>query len=218
MRKVITYTILVSLLALILPVALCAYPSALNLVPTADMMGANQLKLSYESDGHNQPFGDEQAEYIYSQVGIGDKLEFGVDLYDIRHSNEAFYNAKYLVTAEKDNVPAIAIGARCISAVCKTSLYAVGYRSFEKARLHFGAETQDGENYLMFGADYDLGSGVSLLADWETGVGQYSTAGIYWQASKAASLGLYWAHNNTASLRDTYDYLGGYVAYTFTLK
>jgi len=218
LRKLFTLTVIAVLAAFVLPVALWAYPSALNLAPCADILGANQLRIAYESDGHNQPYDDGNLEYIYTQIGIGGKFEFGVDFYDVRHASDKFFNAKYLVTAEKENTPAIAIGTRNISDVSKTSYYALGCKTYGKARLHFGGETQDGVTTGILGTDYLLAKGVSFLADYQSGQTHYSTAGVYWQATPAIGFNLYWARNNTSALRDTYDYVGAYAAYTLTLK
>lgn|GEM_PF-3431633 len=218
MKKVTTQIFFTILIALALPAALWAFPTALNLVPTADILGANTMRIAYESDGHNQPFDNPHTEYFYTQIGLGGKFEFGADDYDFRHIAYKVYNAKYLLTAENEITPAIAIGFKDVSDISKTNYYVAGYKTYGKARLHFGGETQDSKSWLFLGTDYVLAHGLYFIADWQTGKGRNASAGVAWEATKAICFSLYFTKNNTSSLRDTSDYVGGYVGYTFPLK
>ena len=194
-----------------------AYPTALNLIPTADILEANNLRVAYESDGKNQPFGQPNFQYIYTEYGIGDRLEFGVDGYDVTHAGQLYYNAKYLLLSENASIPAIAAGVWTVSAETQPAYYLTGYKSLNKLRLHAGVESQAGTGRLQFGVDYTLTPDLSVLADYQTGVGRYHTIGLFYTPTSRIGINIYYAHNNTPALRGT-DYLAAYVGYTLPLK
>ncbi|MEI7834497.1 MAG: hypothetical protein WCJ56_15015, partial [bacterium] len=105
-------TALVAFALLITGIPASAYPSALNLIPTAAVLLANTAVFGYEIDGHQQPFDSTgRAQTLYSQVGIDGKLEAGVDLYSFTDGNTATLNAKYLLLEGTDELPAVAVGA-----------------------------------------------------------------------------------------------------------
>lgn len=213
----ITTFLTTAILTLGIAASAFSFPCAINLIPCADQMGQNNLRLSYESDGYHSPYDSPYTQYIYTQYGINDRMEVGVDFYDIDGSNDKFYNAKYSVLTESDKMPAVAVGAMYISDVTKTSYYAVGCKTLKSMRVHFGAQTQDGNSWLLFGADKKIGKALSVLADYQSGVGGFHTIGLYWQANTATGVALYYGRNNTADLRDSTDFIGLNIGYTLPL-
>jgi hypothetical protein len=194
-----------------------AYPTALNLIPTADIMGPSSFRLGYESDGHNQPFGSSRYQYAYTQVGLTPRLEAGADLYGFGSSNETALNVKYLLSPESKKSPAVALGVMSVGNGLSPSYYAVGFRSFNKFRFHAGAQTQSDAGWMLLGADYALTPQVSILADAQTGDSRCKTLGVYWQASPKTAIGVYACQFNSSSSSSS-DYIGGYALYTFPLK
>lgn len=202
---------------LMLSAAALAYPGGLNLIPTTDVLAANSFRLGYEADGPDQPFDTGYTEYIYSQFGVTDRLEVGLDVYDVDGASMEYFNAKYLLTSENGSTPAVAAGTMLVGSDSKPSFYAVGSRSCMGGRLHFGVQNQSDRTWGLFGVDYPISEQFFLLADYQTGRGLYHTVGIYWQQSDSLGATVYFVRNNTASLRDSGDYVGLNLAYTWAL-
>lgn len=194
-----------------------AGPTTLNIVPTADILKSNVLRVSYEADGHDQPYCDDYTAYTFTEYGVGDKAELGIDFYDINGSNKSRLNGKYLLFGEKDNHPAVAVGAMNIGDNCKTRFYMVGTKSVNKYRFHLGADTSGNEDAMMMGMEYSLNNTLTLMADYKSGIGNYHTLGLWWQASPTIGINPYFARNNTDDLRSTADYWGLYVGYKMKL-
>lgn len=199
-------------------VAAQAFPCAINLIPCADQIGSKNLRFSYESEGYKSPYDKPYSEYIYTQYGINDKTEVGVDFYNIDGSNDKYYNAKYSLFSETAKVPAVAVGAMYISDVTKPSYYAVGCKTLKELRVHFGAQTQGGDSWALLGADKKIGKSLTLLADYQSGIGHYHTVGLYWQTNSSLAVTLYYARNNTEALRDSTNYVGLNFGYMLPLN
>lgn len=201
--------------------AVYAYPGACVLIPTCDTMAAKSIRLSYEAEGHTNPYDRGYTEYLYTQIGIGGRLEVGADVYDIKSIYSpapVYYNAKYLLLKETAKYPALAAGTMLIGNNVSASYYIVGCKSFKQTRLHLGAQTKNNDTWALIGSDYALGHGLSLLADWQTGDGRYQAYSIYWQTTPSIGLTLYYATNNTSELKSSTDYVAFNIGYTFTYK
>lgn len=202
---------------IILTVALSTRVSSspgLNTVPTADILGASQVRLGYESDGGNWPYANGHTEYIYTGYGIGGRFQLNIDFYDVRRACNTYYSATYLIQKEEQHQPALAIGVENVSRVSQAGYYAVGYRTSGKARLHFGVQRQGAVNSLILGVDYVMCRKLTFLVDWQSGEGFFSGVGIFWQATPNVGIQLYAVHNNTEPASD---YMGLYAGYTFPL-
>lgn len=198
-----------------------AYPGSCCLIPTTDMLVPGTMRLAYESDGRNNPYDKNNTQYLYAQYGVSKKLEVGVDLYDVTRvsgGNTTYFNGKYLLMAETKKKPALAVGGMFIGTSADPTYYAIACKSFDKARLHIGAQTSDGSTSTLLGSDYALGNGWSAMADYQSGPGRWHTLGLFWQESPEVGILLYYVRNNTADLRADNDYVGFNIAYTFPLK
>lgn len=220
MTKLAILTAVVIMIGLVPGVAL-AYPGSINLIPSTDIVGANSLRLSYESEGGNQPYGTGYTQYLYTQFGIGSKLELGYDVYDIKNvtdSRVGYWNAKYLVAPETDGTPAIAVGSMFIGAESKSSYYAVGSKTFGDYCLHLGAETQGDHNWTLAGFNCPLAKSFTFLADYQSGGLGCGTLGVNWQQSSTLNFTVYWTRFNNDALRDTSDFVGFNAAYTLPVN
>lgn len=194
-----------------------AYPGALNLIPIPDVLGSREMRFAYESDGHKSPFGNREASYLYTEFGMGRNVEVGADLYDVSGANVTYLNAKYRINPESGVRPALAVGVMNVANGIDPSYYAISAKTVGRSHAYLGVQSQGGRTSAMLGSDYKLTEKTSLLFDWQTGSGYWSTAGIYWQAKPAVGVTLYFVRNNDRGLSDT-DYLGLNVAYTFSEK
>lgn len=201
----------------VLPSLASAFPGAVNLIPCTDLVGANNLRLGYESDGHAQPYDSPYTQYLYSEYGVNDKLEIGLDSYDTENSTKNYFNAKYLVSGENGKMPAIAVGTMFVNSNNKSSFFAVGCKTFGKTRFHLGAQTQGDKDWLLVGADYAINDKFTLLADYQSGQNLYQTLGLYWKANQSLGVTVYYVRNNTEALRDT-DVLCLNLGYTLALQ
>lgn len=193
-----------------------AYPGSLNIIPCTDILSNNSFRLAYEADGSKQPFSDGYVPYAMTQYGIGGKMEVGVDVNNVGNDQTTVLNAKYLVTKGTASLPPVAVGAWNIGKHCAPMYYAVACKQLNKARLHYGAQTQAGSTWGMLGVDKILTPTLTLILDWQTGPGHLGTAGIYWQTTPVVGVLAYAGRNNTSELRDTTNFVGLNIAYTFT--
>ncbi|MCX6343500.1 MAG: hypothetical protein NT018_00330 [Armatimonadetes bacterium] len=195
-----------------LPSLVLAYPTAVSVIPSTDVIGANNLKLAYESNGNDQPFDTDNAEYFYTQYGIGEKFELGVDVYDLGGHDKKYLNAKYMISAESETMPAISVGAMYIGDGNAPLFYAVGSRSFGAARLFVGAQTWDDNDSMLLGASYKINEAFSAAADYQSSAWGRSTLGLTWHATTELSATLYGSRNNDRTL-DAGDYIGLVIGY-----
>ena len=180
-----------------------AYPTALNLIPTADVADRGTCNLQVEFDGSHTPFTGEGAVQLYSEFGLGRRFEAGVDLVDLNRCAEWHADAKWQFLPESRGWPAMAVGAvgvarngpdvRCS---LDADWYVVLSRDVGRARLHGGYLNED-SGRALFGAEYQLAEPTSLLADWTTGPEAYHTLGLAQDVGGDCTVLLYWARNNT---------------------
>lgn len=192
-----------------------AYPTSLNVVPTANILPAGDIQLLFESDGHSNPFEKDSTQYLYSQIGILDHLEVGVDLYDFGGENVMTYNAKVQLMPESDRLPAMAIGAMDISKETTPGSYLVGSKNIGPWGLHAGIAHQADQTWAMLGTNFTVNQKISLAADYQTGDGQEGTVGVNYSLTPAMGLSVYYSKNNTES---SADYVGAYIGYCFSTK
>ena len=140
-----------------------------------------------------------------------------MDFCDVAGENDKFFNAKYSLLGESIAVPAVAAGVMNVANDSDASYYLVGSKGFGKSRFHAGAQTQDGSSWGLFGMDFAASKSVKLLFDWQTGSGRGHTAGVSWQATPALGVLLYYFRNNSVELRESSDFLGLWVGYSFNL-
>ncbi len=192
--------------------SVCAYTGALNLIPTTDMAGNGNVRLSCEWDKMRHS----DTSSIYSQIGIGPRLEAGVDIYGAGGDNTAVHNVKALLMTEKGSRPAVAAGIWNAGEGVKPTWYVTGCRTAGNARLHIGVHQQSNAQWLAVGSDLKLTDRLLLMADWQTGPGRCHTAGVYWQTTPALGITVYGARNNTHELRESADFIGFNAGWTIS--
>ena len=215
MKKNITIVALFVITLLASNLSAFAYPGALNVVPTADVLGSQNIRIGYETDGNKHPFYTGNIQYLYTQAGIGNRAEAGVDLYGLFDTNTPTVNAKYLILPGGTNTPAVAAGIYGVNKLSKPSYYLISTTAFGKFRATVGGQKQGGDTWALLGADYAVTPEVTLLADAQTGTGRQATLGVYYVATPELGLNVYYARNNTSR---SSDYYGLYVGYTFSTK
>jgi len=184
------------LVGLALPLSASAYPTSLNVIPVADSMDAGTLRIEVELDGHATPFAAGAGLQIYSQYGVTDRLEVGFDVADLNLDSEWQWNAKWQVTPESGDMPALAIGRLDAShRGLLDNWYAVLSKDVACLRLHAGA-LEDGALRGMLGAEYWPTDRTGVAADWTTGLGGYYSLGVYRNLGGGLWGTLYYARGN----------------------
>ena len=182
-----------------------ASPSALNLIPTGDVMDYGSFNIQLEADGEPTPFSGGNGKYLLSQFAIMEGLEVGVDLYEFGTSAQTLLaNAKWQFMQESDSAPAIAVGLQDLT---RNGLLSSWYVSASKEvgalRLHLGyMDDADDDGRGMLGLERCFGAETYVMFDYTTGPGAYHTAGIYQDLWDGFNAGVYYARNNTHGAGD----------------
>lgn len=190
----------VMLLTLVATGVVGASPSALNLIPTGDVMDYGSFNIQLEADGEPTPFSSGNGKYLLSQFAIMEGLEVGVDLYEFGTSAQTVLaNAKWQFMQETDSTPAIAVGLQDLT---RNGLLSSWYVSASKdvgaLRLHLGyMDNADDDGRGMLGLERYFGDRTCVMLDYTTGPEMYHTAGAYYDLGDGLWGGLYYARNNT---------------------
>lgn len=181
------------------PIACVACPSALNLVPTADVLPANEFTLQIEADGHGWP-GDRGGEYwLLTGFGIRDRLEIGLDRSLPQDGGgEWFMDGKFQIVPESEASPAIAVGALDLTrGGMETDWYLVATKDIGALRATAGY-SKNGEQRLLLGASWDVSERLTLMSDYSSAPGGALTLGVASEVSPGVCALLYFAQNNTS--------------------
>ncbi len=151
-----------------------AWPTGLNSIPIADVLGHRELYAFYGFSGTERNITKETIHTSSMQVGIGDRFEFGYDD-DLRGFGEG--NIK--VNLHSDKKCGLSAGLLSIGQG-SAQKYVVGtYAIGESARVHAGW-LHDGTNRWMAGYDMALGENGTLMIDTISGRDSYFYIGFNW--------------------------------------
>ncbi len=182
-----------------------AYPTSLNLIPSADVMDARTVRVALELDGHATPFSEDAGLYLCTQFGVTDRLEIGFDLNEINYDSDWAVNAKWQVVPENDSTPAVAIGVWDATRWGALSdWYVVASKDAGNCRLH-GGFRHNGPNRGFVGAEYFVTDRFEFMADWTTGHDEYLAGGAFYDLGHGLGTFAYYARSN--STRDG-DFVG----------
>ena len=185
--------------ALLAPHSLAlAVPTALNLIPTADVPGPRNFCWQLEADGHTTPFSAGAQYWLLTCFGITDELEVGLDRMESRDDGAWFLDAKLLLTPETDRTPALALGARDLTRGGPANFwYLVATKDLGSVRTTFGYQN-DETGRLLIGATHQLSDTTSLLADWTSGPDAYAALGLAHQVGPNLTALLYFARGSSS--------------------
>ncbi|MHB9130117.1 MAG: hypothetical protein ACYDBB_03380 [Armatimonadota bacterium] len=158
------------------PVRACY--SGLVLIPTADMVGANNFSLDAQVDG-SLPECEVDLKLLNTQFGFGDRFEAGVD-FDLSDNADtrALFNAKYLLATYQGGKGALAVGTSNIGNHLTSLPYLVATQDLTALRGHAGVIRIDGRNRWFVGADRALNEQCTLMGDYTHGEENYSSLGL----------------------------------------
>lgn len=201
----------------LLPGIVMAYPTSISVVPSCGVAEPKTLVLAYEAEGHRQPYDTGYGEYFFSQIGVTDKLEVGVDIYDYNHTSTTYYNAKYLVFSESKEKPGLAAGFMLAGNHSGTLYYAMASRTFNGICCHLGFGAEPGVKKLLLGASYTINDKFSVAADYQSARSGCFTGGVNYSLSNDSSIYLYNTIYNDSDSDDD-NYIGLNYSYKLPLQ
>jgi hypothetical protein len=178
-----------------------AFPTSLNVIPSADHMTRGTVRVEVELDVAASPLGEDPLWQLYTQVGVTDRLEVGFDWWDVNQDSQWQANAKYQVVRESDRRPAVSVGLFDITRGELANPYVVASKEAGSFRLHAGA-LHDDTLRGMLGAEVYLSDDSELIADWTTGPWAYATLGYYRELADEVGALLYGGLCNTRAEDD----------------
>lgn len=172
-----------SLALLCIAVLLSAAPSfaaytGLLIIPTAEVVGANQCCIEFEYD---RPFASAAptTRLLNTEFGFGDRLEAGVDTDFGTEPDEGarlLLNAKYLLPLT-DRL-SVAAGVFNTHPQHNPQSYVVFSQDATLLRLHGGVLHDDESTRWFTGADKGLRDRLTVMADYTSGDENFATAGF----------------------------------------
>lgn len=64
----------------LLPALALAYPTGLNIIPTADVLEPNSFRIEFENDGYSELFTGDSEYYLTAGVYVESKLGGGINI------------------------------------------------------------------------------------------------------------------------------------------
>ena len=141
---------LVCILIIFICVHVCASPTSLNVIPTADVLPDRAANIAIQLNGGPTSSGYLFVNQLQTQLGVGDNAEFGYDA-SLGPEGEGFWNAKYRICTETRRRPALAVGVLSNVGRFDNPLYVTSYKTYGQARLHVGAVQVSGSLRAMLG-------------------------------------------------------------------
>ena len=144
--------------------------SGLLVIPTADTVGDGQYSGEFQTDGVVSGAAIHTV-LINNQVGIGDRVEVGVDFVPRgTDSTKVLGNFKYVAATTKDNNFAVAFGLQDIARHKKPSFFGVTSTQTPLGRIHFGAMTVEAESCWIVGFEREFGKAKFMCDCTSAGV------------------------------------------------
>jgi hypothetical protein len=171
-------------------------------MPTADMLDPGALRLEWERDGYPNAFCGEGESYLLAEVGLSERLEAGLDVYQLEDARALAFNAKYLLMRGAGKRPALALGLLDLGHGLKPVWYLSAGRDVGGVRAHLGASRCGNRNAALAGVEYELRPSLYLLADWASGDEGYGTLGLYWETAGGLAFNVAYGRPNDSEAPD----------------
>lgn len=180
-----------------------ATPTALNCVPTADVVGRDSYTVEVEAVGHTTPF-DRGAEYwLLTGLGLGDRAEVGANRLLSRGDGRTSVDAKLQLLRREGGDFAVAVGATDLTRWDRDSSawYVVGSRDCGAIRATVGLQ-RDSNYRMLVGFAHSLTDKLCLQADWTTGTEGDATVGLGLELGGGWQALTYYARSNSSRSDD----------------
>lgn len=155
-----------------------ACPTSLNCIPTAETLGSGSLLLEFTNYGYSSVLSTESTSGILCQLGLGTRLELGVDHYETEDSAENYFNAKLQLLTEGSRHPAVAVGIMDVSKANSPTFYGVASKRIGNVRFHVGTIHASYSHVIMTGIDLDISDRLWFGIDYLPGTENHWRLGI----------------------------------------
>jgi hypothetical protein len=154
-----------------------ASPTALNVIPIVETVPAGNILLGVATATVRSSIVKTNLNLFETEYGIGDRCEIGVDPV-FGEGGGALINGKYRFFDESRFRPAAAIGVQNAGPRFSNQPFIALCKTFQPARLHFGAIGDQGTMRAMFGIEKTYGKSFTLQADYMSGSGNWFSIGF----------------------------------------
>lgn len=156
-----------------------AAPSGLALMPTADFVPDQEWVAEAQVDGSLES-GTGDTRFINLQLGLTDRLEFGVDYDASDDTSEPWLgNAKLLAYRSGEGNALLALGFRNLGDEEKPEGYAVTTWTRGPVRGHVGGTySEERDLDAVVGADYEWSPGWWGYVEWTSGKENAGSCGV----------------------------------------
>ncbi len=187
-----------ALVVLVCSAAFC-YTTSINGVPTAEVLGANQLLVEFDNCGYSRPATTDSVTSIFTEFGIGSRFEIGWDHCEDSAETWQSANGKLRIFDGNDFAPAVAIGSMDLWSGSKPTHYCVLSKSIGDTRLHFGWIRGSYAHGSIAGADWDIDSGTWLGVDYIPGEANCLRFGVCRDIGSKSTLSLTYGRPNDSA-------------------
>ncbi len=179
-----------------------ACPTALNVIPTAEVIGAGAYNLQAESVSQSTPLDSESTWSVLSQVGLAESVEVGVDFADFDEASRLNVDAKWQFFADEDRALALAVGALDLTRDPDREYYLAGTAGMtERLSLTAGVLTGDATRGML-GLKYEAGPLTAVQADWVSGADYSTGIGVEKALTPNTTTLLYFVHDDAEGGED----------------
>jgi hypothetical protein len=200
LRGIIVLYIKINLIVFLLTVAsVCAAPSGLLIIPTADVLDRG---IASKCIACSKPDADNTETAFQLQFGLLSGIEIGYDVMD-NGTSIGVWNIKSAI-AWHEGTPIVALGIQNIRSGEDSQPYIVGCIPMGLGRLHAGFIDTEDHIRPMLGYDRSLSKHLTLQADYTAGDENAASIGLVIHLRNNLELAAGYIRNNSGASRDGY--------------
>jgi hypothetical protein len=177
-----------------------ADPSGVVAVPSASILSGGQWRLKAEQDVNRSGGSNSRRTDLFTQLGIGTRIEAGLDLFGVGHEGKLAGNIKLQLRDPSTQGWGAAVGVAGMSEHQKPLYYGVASGSYHRARLHAGIGG-DGHVHALVATEVALSENVGAFGEVVSGPGGPVTAGVQLRLSSRTGVQAYWQRVNSGGNR-----------------
>lgn len=170
-----------------------AYPTSLNIIPTADTLPSQAYVIYVEGDVGAPTTAD-----LRTQFGFSEDWEVGLDVVRVPTGTAVQVNTKWRLIDERERTPNVSVGVFNVNVANTATMQPYLAVSQDAGDLRWHAGLLINGLRGMLGVEYRASDETSIIADWTMGAGNYATLGVAHEFSDRYCLQAYYALNNTA--------------------
>lgn len=202
------------LVALAACVQALATPTALNVIPTAEVLTHGSANFEVQLYGGPTSSGYMFVNQFQTQLGVGGNLELEFDP-SLGPSKGNYWNVKYGIYRETSRRPALAVGEFANIPGSSSPFYVMAFKSFGASRLHAGSIYLGNAPQCMLGWEIGHGHPLVFQADYISGPGNYTSIGVVINWRNGALLNVAQLIGNSSSAPNAYMVIVGWTGKVF---